>query len=53
MDKSTLWSLRLGYSAKQAKAIEKIGLKKFLEHSFATKFDSTIPDFLENSPKIY
>ncbi|HQE34917.1 MAG TPA: DUF1800 family protein, partial [Flavobacterium alvei] len=51
MDKNTLWSLRLGYSAKQAKTIEKIGLKKFLEQSFATKFDSKIPDFLEDSPK--
>lgn len=53
MDKNTLWSLRLGYSAKQAKAIEKIGLKKFLEQSFATKLDSKIPDFLENSPKSF
>jgi uncharacterized protein (DUF1800 family) len=43
--------LRLGYSAKQAKTIEKIGLKKFLEQSFATKVDSKIPDFLEDSPK--
>ena len=51
MDKSTLWSLRLGYSAKQAKTIEKNGLKKFLEQSFATKLDSKIPDFLEDSPK--
>jgi uncharacterized protein (DUF1800 family) len=51
MDKNTLWSLRLGYSAKQAKTIEKIGLKKFLEQSFATKLDSKIPDFLEDSPK--
>ncbi len=53
MDKNTLWSLRLGYSAKQAKAIEKIGLKKFLEQSFATKVDSKIPDFLEDSPKSF
>ena len=53
MDKNTLWSLRLGYSAKQAKAIEKIGLKKFLEQSFATKFDSKIPDFLADSPKSF
>jgi len=53
MDKNTLWSLRLGYSAKQAKAIEKIGLKKFLEQSFATKVDSKIPDFLEYSPKSF
>lgn len=51
MDKSTLWSLRLGYSAKQAKIIEKTGLKKFLEQSFATKLDSKIPAFLEDSPK--
>lgn len=51
MDKNILWSLRLGYSAKQAKTIKKIGLKKFLEQSFATKLDSKIPVFLEDSPK--
>jgi uncharacterized protein (DUF1800 family) len=53
MDKNTLWSLRLGYSAKQAKILEKNGLKKFLEQSFATKVDSTIPDFLKDSPKSF
>lgn len=53
MNKNTLWSLRLGYSAKQAKTIEKIGLKKFLEQSFATKLDSKVPYFLENSPKSF
>jgi len=51
MDNHTLWSLRLGYSGKQSKTIEKIGLKKFLEQSYDTKVDSKIPDFLENSPK--
>ncbi len=51
MDKNTLWSLRLGYSAKQAKTIQKIGLKKFLEQSFETKVGSTLPIFLEDSPK--
>lgn len=51
MDNYTLWSLRLGYSAKQAKTIEKIGLNKFLDKSFATKFDSNIPVFLKDSPK--
>ena len=51
MEKHTLWSLRLGYSAKQAKAIEKVGLKKFLENSFSTKVDTKFPDFLEDSPK--
>ena len=53
MDKNTLWSLRLGYSAKQAKTIEKTGLKKFLEYSFSTKVDSEIPAFMENSPKSF
>lgn len=51
MDKHTLWSLRLGFSTKQAKAIEKLGLNEFLNQSFTTKFDSTIPEFLKNSPK--
>ncbi len=51
MNNHTLWSLRLGYSAKQAKTIEKIGLKKFLEQSFETKIDSKIPVFMEDSPK--
>lgn len=51
MDKNTVWSLRLGYSVKQANLIEKIGLKKFLEYSFVSDFDSRIPDFLDNSPK--
>ena len=53
MDNHTLWSLRLGYSAKQAKTIEKIGLKNFLEQSFVTKLDSKVPAFLENSPKSF
>src|SRR6476660_6950260 len=53
MDNNTLWSLRLGYSAKQAKTIENIGLKKFLEQSYATNFDSKIPDFLKDSPKTF
>jgi len=51
MDKNTLWSLRLGYSAKQANVIQKIGFKRFLEQSFSTKFESKTPDFLQDSPK--
>lgn len=53
MNSSTLWSLRLGYSAKQAQIIEKKGLKVFLEHSFVSKFETTTPDFLSNSPKSF
>jgi uncharacterized protein (DUF1800 family) len=53
MNNNNLWSLRLGFSGKQSKSIENLGLKTFLEKSFATKFDSQIPDFLENSPKSF
>lgn len=53
MDKHTLWSLRLGYSAKQAKVIEETGLKSFLESSFDQKFTSEIPEFIQNSPKSF
>lgn len=51
MNNHILWSLRLGYSAQQAANIKKLGLKNFLEQSFATPFDANLPDFLENSPK--
>lgn len=51
MNNNNLWSLRLGYSAKQAETIAKMGFDNFLEKSFATKFDSNIPDFLTDSPK--
>jgi uncharacterized protein (DUF1800 family) len=51
MDKYTLWSLRLGFSAKQSNVMEKMGLVPFLNQSFDTKFDSTIPEFLQDSPK--
>jgi uncharacterized protein (DUF1800 family) len=51
MNSNTLWSLRLGFSNKQSKAIQKLGLKPFLNQSFDVKFDATIPDFLTDSPK--
>lgn len=51
MDKNTLWSLRLGFSAKQSKAIEQMGLPKFLEKSFSVEYNKKIPSFLDNSPK--
>jgi uncharacterized protein (DUF1800 family) len=53
MDKNTLWSLRLGFSAKQSEKIEKIGFKKFLSNSFNTNIASATPAFLEGSPKTY
>jgi uncharacterized protein (DUF1800 family) len=51
MNSNTLWSLRLGFSNKQSKTIEILGLKSFLNQSFDVKFDPAIPDFLANSPK--
>ena len=51
MNNYTLWSLRLGFSNKQSKTIEKLGLKTFLDQSFNAKFDNSIPDLLSDSPK--
>src|SRR5690606_23033800 len=51
MNRNSLWSLRLGFSNKQAAAIEKMGIAKFLDASFKIDFDNTIPDFLNDSPK--
>jgi len=51
MNKNTLWSLRLGFSGKQRKAIEEMGLSKFLDNSFSMSYDKKIPSFLDNSPK--
>lgn len=51
MNKNTLWSLRLGFSGKQSKLIQNMGLSKFLEQSYASKWDKSVPSFLDNSPK--
>jgi uncharacterized protein (DUF1800 family) len=51
MNKNTLWSLRLGFSGKQSKVIEQIGLAKFLEKSFNTTYDKKTPSLLDYSPK--
>jgi uncharacterized protein (DUF1800 family) len=51
MNRNSLWSLRLGFSNKQAASIEKLGIKKFLDQSFQISFDKSIPDFLADSPK--
>ena len=51
MDNNILWSLRLGFSSKEAQSISDLGLTKFLEKSFHSKPASKIPDFLEESPK--
>lgn len=51
MNKSTLWSLRLGFSGKQAAEIEKSGFQKFLTDSFQAPYHKTLPAFLNDEPK--
>ncbi|MGE8341080.1 MAG: DUF1800 domain-containing protein [Flavobacterium sp.] len=51
MKKSNLWSLRLGFSGKESDKIEKLGLEKFLKHSYDSKFDKQLPAFLDDDPK--
>lgn len=51
MDKSTLWSLRLGYSNKQSKLLKSMGLEIFLKNSFESKIDWSLPTFLSDSPQ--
>lgn len=51
MEKSVLWSLRLGFSNKQSNLIEKEGILNFLENSFASDFSKDVPTCLKDSPK--
>lgn len=51
MNAQTLWSLRLGFSSKQAEKIQNMGINSFLEASFATLHDHKVPDFMVDSPK--
>ncbi|WP_144893129.1 DUF1800 family protein [Flavobacterium tiangeerense] len=51
MNAQTLWSLRLGFSSKQAEKIQTMGINSFLEASFATLHDHKVPDFMADSPK--
>ncbi|MEN2402381.1 DUF1800 domain-containing protein [Flavobacterium sp. MC2016-06] len=51
MKKSNLWSLRLGFSGKEADTIEKLGLEKFLKKSYESKVDKQLPEFLNDDPK--
>jgi uncharacterized protein (DUF1800 family) len=51
MNRNSLWSIRLGFSNQQAAAIEKMGISKFLDASFKTNLDNSLPEFLKESPK--
>ncbi|MGQ2981937.1 DUF1800 domain-containing protein [Flavobacterium sp.] len=50
MDAYVLWSLRLGFSSKQAERIKKNGLERYLKDSFA-KPRVSMPDFTKGWPK--
>lgn len=51
MKQEVLWSLRLGFSTKQSKTIENVGIEGFLKQSFKTPYNTTAPDLLKDSPK--
>jgi uncharacterized protein (DUF1800 family) len=51
MKKSILWSLRLGFSGKEALEIEKNGIDLFIRNSIKASFEKKTPSFLEDDPK--
>ena len=51
MKKENLWSLRLGFTSKQAQLIDELGIEKFLNQSYNATYDKTFPDFLQDEPK--
>ncbi len=51
MDKYTLWSLRLGFSGKNSAQLKQQGITKFLQQSFAQKFDNRLPALFDSEPK--
>ncbi len=51
MNTNNLWSLRLGFSNREATKIEAMGLEKFLKNSFLSKYDTEVPSCLSEDPK--
>jgi len=49
MNKSSLWSLRLGFSNQQALEIEKLGLDTFC--AIQSKYETALPEILKDEPK--
>ena len=50
MDNAHLWSLRLGFSGKQADEIKKTGIKTFLQNSFAAPLPTDEPLLINTAP---
>jgi len=53
MNLETVWSLRLGFSAKQSTLIQKMGFESFLSASFHTNPKTRQPSFLQDVPKTF
>ena len=51
MEKSVLWSLRLGFTSKQAENIDSLGIEEFIKTSLSIPFNNQIPDCLKETPK--
>lgn len=51
MRNSNLWSLRLGFSGKEALQIEKSGIELFIKNSIKASFEKNMPSFLKDDPK--
>lgn len=51
MEPAILWSLRLGFNARQAEIIQKNGIADFLQNSIKAPFIQEQPDFLASEPK--
>jgi uncharacterized protein (DUF1800 family) len=51
MKKSVLWSLRLGFTSKQAENIDSLGIEEFIKTSLSIPFNNQIPDCLKETPK--
>jgi uncharacterized protein (DUF1800 family) len=51
MTKENLWALRMGFSTKQSQTLEELGIEVFLNQSFSSQYNKTMPIFLENSPR--
>lgn len=48
---SNLWSLRIGFSGKEATQIEKSGIELFIRNSIKASFEKNTPSFLKDEPK--
>jgi uncharacterized protein (DUF1800 family) len=51
MDKNILWSLRLGFSARQAPLLQEYGIEAFLKKSFDYSINPAEPEIIKTMPR--